>query len=149
MGVQPVVAESGVAAEEKLRQLKGLIDPVTALQDLATLFRADPADWSLKDSAAEFLRTQHGATGAEGFENTVAELVAGGITTLGELAMLGAIAQFKPLLVGTADSVAQQMLELVEQGATDRFMIMGTVVPEPFTDFAPVIRLLDEAVPKI
>lgn len=148
MGVQPVIAESEVAAEEKLQQLKDLIDPVTALQDLATLFRADPADWSLEDSAAEFLRTQQGATGAEGFENTVAELVAGGITTLGELAMLGAIAQFKPLLVGTADSVAQQMLDLVEQGATDGFMIMGTVVPESFTDFAPVIRLLEEAAPK-
>ena len=145
MGVQPIVAETNAAAERKLQQLKDLIDPQTAWQDLATLFRADPCDWALSDSAAAFLQAQRGATGAEGFENIVAQIVDEGASTLEELAVLGAIAQFKPLLVGDASSVAQQMLDLVGQGATDGFMIMGTVVPESFTDFAPVIQLLQNA----
>lgn len=145
MGVQPIVAETEAAAEHKLQRLQDLIDPASAWQDLATLFRADPDDWALTDSASEFLQAQRGATGAEGFENIVAEIVRDGASTIEELAVVGAIAQFKPLLVGTAESVAQHMLDLVDQGATDGFMIMGTVVPESFTDFAPVIRLLEQA----
>lgn len=145
MGVQPIVAETQTAAENKLQELQDLIEPAEAWQDLATLFRADQNDWALDDSAADFLAAQRGATGAEGFENIVAEIVQDGASTVGELAVLGAIAQFKPLLVGTAESVAQQMLDLVDHGATDGFMIMGTVVPDSFSDFAPVIRLLNEA----
>lgn len=145
MGVQPIVGATQADAQSKLQRLKDLIDPATAWQDLATLFRADPNDWALGDSAADFLHVQRGATGAEGFENIVAQIVAEGASTVGELAVVGAIAQFKPLLVGTAETVAQQMLALVEQGATDGFMIMSTVVPDSFVDFAPVIRLLDKA----
>ncbi|HEY4534719.1 MAG TPA: NtaA/DmoA family FMN-dependent monooxygenase [Enteractinococcus sp.] len=145
MGIQPVVAETETAAQDKLQRLKDLIDPTTAWRDLATLFRADPNHWALNDSAEEFLRVQRGATGAEGFENIVAEIVAKGATTIGELAVTGAIAQFKPVLVGTPASVAQQMVDLVARQATDGFMIMGTVVPESFTDFAPVLRLLNES----
>jgi alkanesulfonate monooxygenase SsuD/methylene tetrahydromethanopterin reductase-like flavin-dependent oxidoreductase (luciferase family) len=75
----------------------------------------------------------------------VAEIVAAGASTVGELAVAGAVAQFKPLLVGDPASVAQQMLDLVARGATDGFMIMSTVVPDSFTDFAPVLQLLNEA----
>lgn len=143
MAIQPIVAETEEAAQAKLQQLKDLIDPDTAWQDLATLFRADPADWELDDSAADFLQAQNGATGAEGFENMVAQIVEDGASTVGELALFGAVAQFKPILVGTPDTVAQQMSDLVGQGATDGFMIMSTVVPDSFTDFAPVIAQLN------
>ncbi len=145
MGIQPVVAPTESAAQQKLQQLKDLIDPHAAWHDLATLFRADPADWALDDAAEAFLEAQRGATGAEGFENIVAEIVAAGASTVGELAVEGAVAQFKPLLVGDPASVAQQMLDLVNQEATDGFMIMGTTVPESYRDFAPVIQLLKAA----
>lgn len=145
MGIQPVVAATEAAAQNKLQRLTELIDPYAAWQDLATLFRANPDDWELGDAASDFLRAQRGSTGAEGFENIVAEIVADGASTVGELAVAGAVAQFKPLLVGDPASVAQQMLDLVAQEATDGFMIMSTVVPESFGDFAPVIQLLKEA----
>ncbi|MDN5704616.1 MAG: hypothetical protein L0G71_04595, partial [Yaniella sp.] len=58
-------------------------------------------------------------------------------------AVIGALAQFKPILVGSAETVAQEMQAMVEQGATDGFMIMATVVPESFTSFAPVIARLN------
>ncbi len=143
MGIQPVVAETHDAAEAKLQQSKDLIDPETAWKDLATLFRANPDDWKLGDSAADFLEANRGATGAEGFENIVAKTVEDGPSTVGELAVFGALAQFKPILVGTPESVAQNMLDLVHQGATDGFMIMSTVVPGSFVDFAPVISQLN------
>ena len=75
MGIQPVVGATETAAQNKLQQLTELIDPHTAWQDLATLFRANPDDWELGDAASEFLDAQRGATGAEGFENIVAEIV--------------------------------------------------------------------------
>ena len=37
------------------------------------------------------------------------------------------------------------MLDLVEDQATDGFMITSTVVPESLQDFAPVIQLLQES----
>lgn len=143
MGVQPVVGETAEIAQAKLRRLQAMIDPRTAWQDLATLFRANPTDWELTDAATDFLETQRGATGAEGFENMVAQIVADGASTVGELAVVGAVAQFKPVLVGTPETVAHDLLEMVEHGATDGFMIMGTVVPESFRDFAPVIEHLN------
>lgn len=143
MGVQPVVGETDEQAQAKLQQQKDLIDPWTAWQDLATLFRADPNDWELADSAEDFLERQRGATGAAGFENIVAQVVADGATTVGALAVIGALAQFKPILVGSAETVAQEMQAMVEQGATDGFMIMATVVPESFTSFAPVVARLN------
>lgn len=142
LGIQPVVGETDQDAEAKLQQQKDQIDPWTAWQDLATLFRANPKDWKLTDSAADFLETQRGATGAAGFENIVAEVVADGATTVGALAVIGALAQFKPMVVGSAETVARQMQAMVEQGATDGFMVMATVVPESFTSFAPVIARL-------
>lgn len=145
MAVQPIVAATQAAAEEKLQAVKDRIDPNSAWQDLAAVFRADPGEWDLHDDAAEFLRAQRGATGAEGFENIVAQVVAEGARTIGELAIAGGVAQFKPVLVGDPASVAQQMLDLVRQGATDGFMITSTVVPASFQDFAPVIQLLKDA----
>lgn len=143
MGIQPIVGETDEEAQAKLQQQKDMIDPMTAWQDLATLFRANPEDWDLADSAEDFLNAQRGATGAAGFENTVAQVVADGATTVGALAVIGALAQFKPILVGSPDSVAQEMQMMVEQGATDGFMVMATVVPESFTGFAPVIARLN------
>ena len=145
MAVQPIVATTQAAAEQKLQRYQDRIDPHLAWQDLAAVFRADPNAWHLEDDAVDFLHAQRGATGAEGFENMVAEIVAAGASTVGELAVAGAVAQFKPLLVGDPASVAQQMLDLVARGATDGFMIMSTVVPDSFTDFAPVLQLLNEA----
>lgn len=146
MGVQPIVGETDGEAQAKLQQQKELIDPMIAWQDLATLFRANPKDWDLADSAADFLNAQRGATGAAGFENIVAQVVADGATTVGALAVIGALAQFKPILVGSVESVAQEMRTMVAQGATDGFMIMGTVVPGSFTSFAPVIACLNARV---
>lgn len=145
MGVQPVVGETQDIAQAKLQRLKDMIDPDTAWQDLATLFRADSAEWGLTDAAADFLSAQRGATGAEGFEDIVAQIVAAGASTVGELAVVGAVAQFKPVLVGTPESVAEEMLTMVSQGATDGFMIMSTVVPDSFHDFAPVIERLNSS----
>lgn len=143
MAIQPIVAETSAAAEEKLQQLKNHIDAPTAWQDLANLFRADPTDWELDDSAADFLKTQRGATGAQGFENVVAQTLEDGVVTLGDLAVVGALAQFQPIVVGSTQKVAEHMQALVEKGATDGFMITGSVAPDSFTDFAPVIAQLN------
>ena len=145
LAVQPIVAPTQKAAEEKLQDYKDRIDPYLAWQDLAAVFRADPDAWQLDDDAEEFLRAQRGATGAEGFENIVAEVVAQGAKTIGALAVAGGIAQFRPVLVGDPSTVARQMLDLVEDQATDGFMITSTVVPESLQDFAPVIQLLQES----
>lgn len=142
MAVHPVVAATQAAAEEKLQRIKARIDPYSAWQDLAAVFRADPNEWALDDAAETFLRAQQGATGAEGFENIVAQSVADGADTIGALAVEGAIAQFKPVLVGDPHTVAEQLKELVDGAATDGFMITSTVLPESLVDFAPVIPLL-------
>ena len=143
MAVQPIVAATQDAAEKKLQLIKERIDPHGAWQDLAAVFRAAPDAWDLSTDASEFLRAHRGATGAEGFENIVAETVAEGASTIGELAVAGAIAQFKPIILGDPERVAQQMLALVGQGATDGYMITSTVTPGSFEDFAPVIQLLN------
>lgn len=143
MGIQPVVADTQAEANQKLQSVKDLIDPHAAWQDLATLFRADPDEWQLRDSASAFLEAQGGATGAAGFEDIVAQTVEDGASTIEELAVLGAVAQFKPVVVGTPNTVATEMVELVDIGATDGFMVMGTIAPESFTDFAPVIARLN------
>ena len=116
LAVQPIVAATQAAAEEELQVVKDRIDPHSAWQDLAAVFRAAPQEWDLDDDATRFLRAQRGATGAEGFENIVAKVAAEGARTIGELAIAGAVAQFKPVLVGDPASVAQQMLDLVRAG---------------------------------
>lgn len=87
MTVQPVFGATEQVANTRLQRLKDMIDPITAWQDLAGLFRANPSDWQLEDSAAALLEAQ--------------------------------------------------------RGATDGFMVLGTVVPDSFSDFAAVMTRLN------
>lgn len=142
MGVQPIVGSSHDEALAKRRGLEEFIDPPAAWHDLASLFRADPSAWGAEDSAAEFLTAQQGATGAAGFESIVAKAVDNGADTVAKLAVVGAMAQFKPIVTGSVHDVAAQLRQLVDDRATDGFMIMGAIAPSSFTDFAPVIEQL-------
>lgn len=139
VGIQPVVAETDAAAQSLVDRYRELIDEQAAMAELTGLFRADPGT-DPAGSATDFVAAHRGNTGALGFEDIVARAASG--RSVGELARVGTLSQFKPMPVGSPARVAAELRGWLDCGAADGFMVLGATLPSSMVALGPVIELL-------
>jgi FMN-dependent oxidoreductase (nitrilotriacetate monooxygenase family) len=136
-GVQPVVGWTDAEARAKLDVLRSQIDPVAALTKLARLLHA--SDLGPADRATDVLAAHRGATGSAGFEDMLASVSERRGFTVSDLAVEQALNQLHPQLVGSPDTVADELEDLFCSEAADGFIVMPALYQSSFEDFVNAV----------
>ena len=121
-----VVGETEAIAREKYAYLQSLIDPEAQLMLNSSLIGAD---LTRHQTAEEVARAQ-GNQGISGSHDRVLQLMAQERISFAEAA-----SKPRGLLVGTGESIADQLEDYFTAGACDGFIIWPTVFPRMFEDF--------------
>lgn len=128
-GLQVVVGESESQASEKAQYFNSLVDLEGSLGRLSTNFGFDLSAFEL-DKPIQNL----GPGRAQGIIDAATNMGVGH-QTLREMALLHGRSFSCPQLVGTGESVAEQMAALAAEGDADGFAIFPTVLPLGLTEF--------------
>ena len=118
-----VVGETEAIAQEKYAYLQSLIDPEAQLMLNSSLIGAD---LTRHQTAEEVARAQ-GNQGISGSHDRVLQLMA-----QEKLSFAEAASKPRGLLVGTGESIADQLEDYFASGACDGFIIWPTVFPRMF-----------------
>lgn len=125
-----VVGETEAIAREKAAQLDALADGDLVLAHNSTMVGADLA----KHATAEAVAAAQGSAGITGIEERMRQVAqAEGISY--------AAAARKPrsMVVGTAQTIADQMQDVFEAGGCDGFIVWPTVSPGMFEEFGRLV----------
>jgi FMN-dependent oxidoreductase (nitrilotriacetate monooxygenase family) len=141
-GIGPIVGETQAEAEEKYNIIRNLISIDDALAYLGRFF--DHHDFSLYDLDAPF--PELGDIGKNSFRSTtdrIKRIAKEKGQTLREAALEAATP--REGFVGTAEAIADKLIEWVEQEAADGFILGFPVIAEGLDDFIRlVIPILKE-----
>ena len=121
-----VVGETEAIAQEKYAYLQSLIDPEAQLMLNSSLIGADLT----RHQTAEEVAGAQGNQGISGSHDRVLQLMAQERISFAEAA-----SKPRGLLVGTGESIADQLEDYFTAGACDGFIIWPTVFPRMFEDF--------------
>lgn len=135
-GIAPIVAETHAAAEEKYQRIRDLLTIEDALAYLGRFF--DHHDFTQYDLDAPF--PDLGDIGRNSFRSTTDRIKAEAKArnqTLREAAL--AAATPRPNFIGTGAEVADRLIEWIDAGASDGFILGFSVSAEGLDDF---IRLV-------
>jgi len=132
-GVMPIVGATQREAEEKRRLLDELVNPLAGLSFMSASMNYD---LSQHDPDALFPDIFPLISGSRGrFEYVIAQARKEG-KTLSEVAKAYAASASFQVMVGTAESIAEEMMAWVESGACDGFVLMPADMPASLHDFA-------------
>lgn len=139
--VDPIVGETEAIAREKQAYVNDLVDPELGMALVSYHLGVDlsryPADQALTD-----IQLEEGSRGS--FDILVKATAADGLT-LGEAAKRFATSELCPQIVGTPESVADQMQDLFEAKGCDGFILTPTTFPGTFETFTrAVVPILQE-----
>lgn len=134
--LQVVVGRTRAEAEARLASIRETITLEGALTIISGHFgydfsRLDP-DQPLADVEATGVRA-----GLDGLLALAEQ--AGRAPTLREAALEYAVTGAAPLLVGDPEEVAEQMLELLDEGGGDGFVLMSTYTPGCYEEFVDLV----------
>ncbi len=125
-----VVGETEAIAREKAEELNALADPDLVLAHNSTMVGADLA----KHQTAEAVAAVAGNQGIRGSQARIEqEAAADGIS------YAAAARRPRSVLVGTAESIADQMQEVFDAGGCDGFIVWPTVSPTMFEEFGRLV----------
>ncbi|WP_158784206.1 NtaA/DmoA family FMN-dependent monooxygenase [Pantoea sp. BAV 3049] len=132
-GVMPIVGATRREAEEKRRRLDDLVNPLAGLSFMSASMNYD---LSQHDPDELFPDIYHLISGSKGrFEYVISQARKDG-KTLAEVAKTYAASASFQVMVGTAESIADEMIAWVEAGACDGFVLMPADMPASLNDFA-------------
>lgn len=134
-GVMPIVGRTREEAQETWKQLNRLVDIDNGLRQLSARFGIDLSDSPLDGPVPE-------APLGEGNQSRVkllTDLAKRDNLTLRELAAIAAGSRGHRVVVGTAEDIADDFQQWLEQGGADGFNIMPAVVPEQLDLFVELV----------
>ncbi|CAI8058588.1 Putative monooxygenase MoxC [Geodia barretti] len=135
-GCSPIVGHSEAEADEKYREIAGLVEMADALNYLGRYF--DDLDFTQFDLDAPF--PELGDFGRNGWESTtdrLKKMAREENLTLREVALRTTTSRHK--FIGTPEQVADTMQSWLEGGAADGFMVNNSVLPVGFNDFIDLV----------
>lgn len=142
-GAFPVIGRTAAEAQEKYEFLQSLIHPDVAWGILGNYYKGvDLSSYSLDDLAPEI----SGETNTNKSRlKLVKDLATRGRLTLRELYRSLATARGHRTIIGTPESIADQLEEWFNNGAADGFNIMPPILPTGLDDFVNlVVPILQE-----
>lgn len=135
-GIAPIVAETHEAAEAKYREIQALLSIDEALAYLGRYF--DHHDFTQYDLDAPF--PDLGEIGKNSFRSTTDRIKADAAAkgqTLREVAL--AAATPRPNFIGTGAEVAQKIIDWIDAGASDGFILGFAVSAQGLDDFVRLV----------
>lgn len=135
-GIAPIVAETHEEAEAKYREIQALLSIEEALAYLGRYF--DHHDFSQYDLDAPF--PDLGDLGRNSFRSTTDRIKADAAAkgqTLREAAL--AAATPRPTFIGTGPEVADKIIEWIDAGASDGFILGFSVSAQGLDDFVRLV----------
>jgi FMN-dependent oxidoreductase (nitrilotriacetate monooxygenase family) len=139
--VDPIIGETVSIAREKQAYINDLVDPNLGIALMSAHTGLDltgyPLDMPLSDIHAE--------TGSRGSFDVILQGTKAKNLTLGAAAKHFATSELCPQIVGTAESVADQLTEMFEARGCDGFILTPTEMPGSFESFTrSVVPILQE-----
>jgi len=136
-GISPFVGRSRQEAEEKFEQLQGLIDPVLGIGLLSTfLGHVDLSGYDIDGPFPQDLPVTEGWKSRQELFEGLARREKLSIRQLYEK-VAGARGHWT--LVGTAESIADQLEHWFRTGAADGFNVLAPTLPHGLKDFAELV----------
>lgn len=141
-GVQPYIGVTLKEAQEKFDHLKELVDPIVGLARLSLLMGVDVTHWELDAPLPDNIPE------TEVYQSRRALLIETARKenlTLRQLAQNAASAYGQRVVIGTAESVADDLANWFKAGAVDGYLISAPYLPGGLCDFTQtVVPLLRE-----
>lgn len=136
-GISPFVGRSEQEAREKFEQLQSLIDPVLGLGLLSTfLGNVDLSGYPIDGPFPQDLPVTEGWKSRQ---ELFADLARREKLSIRQLYERVAGARGHWTVVGTPQSIADQMQEWFESGGADGFNVLGPTLPHGLRDFAELV----------
>ncbi len=133
--VDPIIGETESIAREKQAYVNDLVDPELGMALMSSHIGTDLSRFPLDQPVAD-MAMEEGSRGS--FDVILQGTRAEGLT-LGEAAKRFATSELCPQIVGTAQSVADQLCDYFESGACDGFVLTPTVSPGTWEQFARAV----------
>lgn len=135
-GVIPIIGRSRSEAAEKSAQLQALIHPSVAM----TLLEGELGDISLDHCDVEGVLPEPSASnGGVGRQSLLVDLAKKRNLSIRELAHFVAGSRGHLQLVGTPSDISDSLLEWIDGGAADGFMLMPAAMPSGLKDFVEMV----------
>ncbi|QGZ64724.1 LLM class flavin-dependent oxidoreductase [Paraburkholderia acidisoli] len=135
-GIFPVIGRTQAEAEEKFEALQSRIDPVVGVSLLATVIGGiDLSGYDVDGPIPELPQTN----GPKSRQHLVVELARRDKLTIRELYLRIAGARGHQQIVGTPQTIADQLQQWFEEGAADGFNIMPAWLPGGLADFVELV----------
>ncbi|MBX9257579.1 LLM class flavin-dependent oxidoreductase [Desmonostoc muscorum CCALA 125] len=136
-GVFPVIGRTEEEAQEKYEFLQSLIHPSVAWGLLKTRYKGiDLSGYSLDDLAPPL---PSDTNGGKSRLKLLTDLVNRGNLTLRQLYLSVATARGHRTIIGSPESIADQLEEWFKNGAADGFNIMPPILPTGLDDFVNLV----------
>ncbi len=139
-GVMPIVGRTLQEAKETWRQLNLLVDIDNGIKQLSARFGLDMTQYPLDGPVPEIPAVE----GNQSRVKLLTDLAERENLTLRELAAIAAGSRGHRVIVGTAEDIADDLQQWLEQEGADGFNIMPAIIPEQLDLFVelviPVLR---------
>ncbi|WNK21020.1 LLM class flavin-dependent oxidoreductase [Halomonas piscis] len=143
-GLVTYVGSTMDEARARQRELDELLPTADSLQQLATFIGQDCSDWEL-DAPVPALPPLEDFTGPKGRYATILRIVECEKPTLRQLLGRLAAGGGHCTMIGTPESIADEMQRWVENGGADGFNLMPPALPSSIDDFVDqVVPVLQE-----
>ena len=141
-GCSPIVGRTAEEAEDKYREIAGLVEIESALNYLGRFF--NDLDFTQYPLDAPFPDLgDYGRNGWESSTDSIKRTAREKGLTLREMALQ--VTTPRHPFIGAAEQVADTMQQWFEAGAADGFMLGGAALPQGFDDFVDcVLPILKE-----
>ncbi|GEO87374.1 MULTISPECIES: LLM class flavin-dependent oxidoreductase [Alphaproteobacteria] len=139
--VDPIIGETEAIAREKQEYINSLVDPELAIAVASAHVGVDLTQFSRDESIAK-IQVEAGSLGSLDviMQGSKAENL-----TLGQATRRFATSELCPQVVGTPESVADQLQAYFDGNGCDGFILTPTVMPGSFEDFTrSVVPILQE-----
>ncbi|AIR90852.1 LLM class flavin-dependent oxidoreductase [Pseudomonas cremoricolorata] len=134
-GVMPIVGRTREQAQAVWDQLNELVDIDNGIEQLSARFGTDMRAYPLDGPVPEIAATE----GSQSRVKLLTELAARENLTLRQLAAVAAGSRGHRVVVGTAQDIADDFQQWLEQGGADGFNIMPAVLPEQLQLFVELV----------
>lgn len=140
-GVIPVIGSTDEEARRRLDALDGLLNPALGIRQLERSLALAPDSLSADVPFDMKLAEPEDNSGNQTYYRVIKRMADAGCHTVGEVARVMSTSRGHRLLVGSASSVACQMIDWYDRGAADGYVLMPAALPDDLTLF------VDEVVP--
>ncbi|PVX81682.1 LLM class flavin-dependent oxidoreductase [Paraburkholderia unamae] len=135
-GIFPVIGRTQAEAEEKFEQLQALVDPVVGVALLSNVIGGvDLSAYDVDGPIPDLPETN----GPKSRQHLLVDLARRDKLTIRQLYLRIAGARGHQQVVGTPQSIADQLQQWFEEGGADGFNIMAPYFPGGLTDFVELV----------